>query len=117
MVADVVGTVILGPLHEDGTRDLYFLPGSGSRWYKTRLILCACRTVGFNRFRRLRGKNLHNFESKKSRNGLLEVKLQHKVQNIFGEVSQYPPETPQGWNIIYDGFSTQSPFKNTRAYI
>ena len=46
---------------------LYFLPGCGDRWDKTRLILCACRTVGFDRFRRLRVKNLHNFVSKNSR--------------------------------------------------
>ena len=73
----------MGASTEIGTRDLYFLPHCGHRWYKTRLILCACRTVGFNRFRRLRGKNLHNFVSKKSRIDKLFAKIQHKVRGIF----------------------------------
>ena len=69
-----------GWIHEDGKRYLgylYFLPGFGNRCNKTRLIVCACRTVGFGRFRRLRTENLHNFKSKKSRIDLWGVKLQH----------------------------------------
>ena len=73
----------MGASTEIGTRDPYFLPRCVDRCHKTRLILCACRTVGFNRFRRLRGKNLHNFVSKKSRIDKLFAKLQHKVRGIF----------------------------------
>ena len=73
----------MGGFAEIGTRDLYFLPGLGIRWYKTRLIISACRTVLFGRFRRLRVENLHNFMSKKSRNGLWGAKLQDKVPSIF----------------------------------
>ena len=62
---------------------LYFLPGSVVRLYILRLILSACRSVWFSRFRRLRVKNLHNFKSKKSRIDLWGVKLQHKVPSIF----------------------------------
>ena len=58
-------------------------PKARLRRDKTRLIICACRTVGFNRSRRLRGKNLHNFVSKKSRIDKLFAKLQHKVRGIF----------------------------------
>ena len=73
----------MGASTEIGTRDLYFLPRCVSRWYKTRLILCACRTVGFSRFRRLRVKILHNVMSKKSRIDKVFGKLQHKVRGIF----------------------------------
>ena len=38
----------------------------------------------FNRFQRLRVTNLHRKIFKKSKIGLLEVKLEHKVQNILG---------------------------------
>ena len=65
------------------TRHLYFLSGSFIRCYKTRLIVCGCRTVGFDRFRRLRVKNLHNCKSKKSKIDLWGVKLQDKVPSIF----------------------------------
>ena len=70
----------IGWIHEDGKRDLYFLPRSIIRWYKTRLIISACRTVYSSRFHRLRVKNLHNFVSKNSRIDLWGVKLQHKVR-------------------------------------
>ena len=42
-----------------------------------------CRFARFSRFQRLRVTNLHRKISKKSKICLLEVKLQHKVQNIF----------------------------------
>ena len=42
-----------------------------------------CRSARCSRFQRLRVTNLHRKISKKSKIGLLEVKLQHKVQNIF----------------------------------
>ena len=39
--------------------------------------------MGSGSFHRLRVKNLHNFEPKNSRNGLLQAKLQHKVSDIL----------------------------------
>ena len=76
-------TPVSEPIHEARTRHSYVKLHPGPRYNILRLILCACRTIGCNRFRRLRGKKLHNFVSKKSRIAKLVAKIQHKVHGIF----------------------------------
>ena len=73
--------LVCGSIHRVRTQDSYAGLHPGTRYHILRLIICACRTVWFGRFRRIR--DLHNFRSKKSTNYLWGVKLQHKVPSIF----------------------------------
>ena len=72
-----------GSIHGVRTQDSYAGLHPGTRHHILRLIICACRTVVFGRFPRIRVKNLHTFKSKKSRINLWGVKLQDKVRSIF----------------------------------